>query len=338
MIKLNTLKTQGLFDGKFTKLFKSLYEELSVKPFPDKLGKCPSSLMPYLETIYGAFDLDVPKLSKFDDSSLFVDKKAKDGKRVIVAFSGGKDSVALTLKLLHAGYKPLLFFTNGINKSYTKEVDSAKAIASKLGCELVMYSVQIKGKKEYIEHPMKNQFILAAMVDEGLKVGIHKFAFGTTKEDVVELISNDYMLSDGYEMFTSIEKFYKHYIKDFKILIPLANETESICLVNEYGKDLLGMIYSCMLPVRCKKNIVSKNEAKFGIKLLPNRCGSCYKCCQESMVLNELGWDFPDEYIEHCHDVINNAQDNFDKTTKGNDDRPWVDYDIIAKYRGKVKR
>lgn len=329
----NKLKTQFLFDGKFTKLFKSIYEQTSVKPLPNEIC-APVTLVPYLDTLYGAFNQRYRlNLKSFDIPTITCQKSD----HVMVAYSGGKDSVACVLKLKKQGFIPHLFFMNGINKSYTSEMATAILTAKKLGCDITIYDVTITGKKEYVEHPIKDQFILAVMVDEGLKRNIYKYAFGTGYEDNVEIVSNDYQLSDAYEMFTSISKFYSNYIEPFKIFIPLRNETESVCeiLSSEYP-DLIFESYSCMMPLRYRDNIIKANERKYDIKLLPNNCGSCDKCCLINIMLQKIGYvNYPDSFIQHCWDVLHKMEDDQLDSIISQDDsmnHKWIDNNIIKMY------
>ena len=98
----NKLKTQFLFDGKFTKLFKSIYEQTSIKPLPKEIY-APFTLIPYLDTLYGAFKQSYRINPKpFDDIPNYCFPQNDD---VMVAYSGGKDSVACVLKLKKQGYK-----------------------------------------------------------------------------------------------------------------------------------------------------------------------------------------------------------------------------------------
>lgn len=330
----NKLKTQFLFDGKFTKLFKSIYEQTSVKPLPSNIY-APLTLVPYLDTLYGAFKQSYHVTPKSFDVNKY---QFEQNDNVMVAYSGGKDSVACVLKLKKQGYTPHLFFMNGINKSYTQELEVAKSTAEQLNCDITIRNVTITGKKEYVEHPIKDQFILAAMVDEGLKRNIYKYAFGTCKGDNINIVSNDYQLSDAYEMFTSVSKFYSNYIERFKILIPLQSETESVCIIlsNQQYSDLIFKSYSCMMPLRYRNNIIKANQRKYDIKLLPNNCGSCDKCCSINIMLQKIGYvNYPDSFIQHCWDVLHNMEDSQLDSIISQDDsmnHNWIDNETIKRY------
>lgn len=328
------VSTMGMFDGIFTKTMKNIFIECSKKPLPDTI-KTNKNMQEYLDMLGSCFKKEIV----VEDNEIVIPKQTGPfyKNKVIVAFSGGKDSVACALKLIDKGYKPVLFFVNGVNRSYTMELDYAKKNAEILGCELVVYSIKISGKSDFIENPTKNHFILGLMVDEGLKRGINKYAFGSVQTDRIDTISNEYMLSDCYDLMKCIESsFFQKYIKGFKLLIPLKNETESFCIINKYDVSILNSCYSCMTPVRYKSNLIKRNEKKYDVKLLPNRCGSCYKCCQEAKILQELGAvDYNEEFLNHCDEIIDKIQVKFDATASNKDDEPWIDYDIIEEYKMK---
>lgn len=325
--------TNGLMDGQFTKMWKQIYTQFSSKSDIYNVRGC-DGLEKYVSCLNVVLGnkviLDkVFKLRKLDD-------REYDEEKVVVGFSGGKDSLACVLQLLDDGYKPILFYVDGINRSYTSELDHAKLLADKLGLELYVYSLKVTGKCDFIENPTKNQFILSLMVDYGVKQNINKYAFGTVWSDKLETISSEYMLSDCFDLMVATEEFYKKYIPYFEIIVPLEDETESYCIIDKCDRnDLLGLCYSCMTPIRYKKNIVSKNVQKYGVDLLPNRCGSCYKCCQEALILSELGIvKYDKSFLSHCADIIDKFQEKLDSTSLEIDEKPWVNMEIISKYKG----
>lgn len=332
-----TVETKGLFDGQFTKMWKKLYIRFSSKPIPDII-ETDINLDSYVSLLSKSFCKDI--LLSPMDLNLKHHNQVFDEEKVVVAFSGGKDSLACVLKLLDDGYKPILFYVDGINRSYsTYELEHAKSTAELLNLDLYIYKLKISGKCDFIENPIKNQFILSLMVDYGLKYDINKYALGTMSTDTLDSISNEYMLSDCYELLMATESFYRQYIRYFELLIPLADETESYCVIKSFDKlDLLAECFSCMTPLRYKQNIIKTNERKYNVSLLPNRCGSCYKCCQEALILSEMGAvQYDSGFISHCNEIIDKMQIKFDKTANTSDDKSWVNYDMIRKYNIKRK-
>lgn len=337
-MRMVTVKTENeLFDGCFTKLFKDLYIRFSDRNFPYELPY-PKELSLYLDGLYQSYDKEYKLVENKFNIKIPNKKFDIHDDRVIVAFSGGKDSLADVLVLQELGYKPILWFTKGINRSYTnEEYEHSKILADKLGLEMIVYTVHVSGKCDFFENPVKNQFILAQMVDYGLKKGISNYSFGTYIDAYLDEISTDYMLSDGTYMFENVQEFYNAFIPELDIVIPLISATEAWYEICRKDTHLLLDTYSCMTPLRYKKNLIKNNEKKYNIKILDGRCGSCYKCCNELAVLTYFGvLDYPDEFIKHCKDVTLNfyarykSKELMDEITSSD----WVDEEYIKKLSG----
>lgn len=331
------VETKNLLDGQFTRLFKDLYIKTSEKPLPFELPY-PYEMKPYLDVLYGSIGSEY----RFTENKFLLRQKCQNAdvhdSRCLCAFSGGKDSVANALLLRDIGYEPILFFVKGINRSYPQEYEISLELANELGMEIVTYNLKVSGKCDFIENPTKDQFILALMVDYGIKYNIINYSFGCCREDEVDGISTEYMLSDGYEMFKAIEQFYQKFVHGFNLANFLENETHSFYEVCKHDVKLLDKTYSCMTPLRYKQNIIKANERKYGIKLLPHRCGSCYKCCGEAITLNLFGvTNYSDAFIEHCKSVLDKtADDKFNDTVKDTNksgNTEWVSTEYILKYR-----
>lgn len=326
-----SIKTNGLFDGPFTKLFKDLYIKTSAKPLPSELPY-PVELRPYLDTLYGACGHSYSLVDNKFQLRKYTGLDVHDA-RCLCAFSGGKDSVANVLILRDLGYEPILFFVKGINRSYPQEYDIALALANELQMEIVTYVVNVAGKCDFVENPTKDQFILALMVDYGLKLGILNYSFGCCKDDGVPSISAEYMLSDGWEMFETVELFYQSFIDGFNIVNFLDNETESFYEICKRDWHILDKTFSCMLPLRYREGTRNKNEQKFGISFLPNRCGcSCYKCAQETLILDLLGKKpIGSDLREHCIDILRKNSSRLGVKDMDDFMSEWIDMKYIRK-------
>ena len=87
----------------------------------------------------------------------------------------------------------------------------------------------------------------------------------------------------------------------------------------EHHPNVLNDIYSCISPHRFNASLREHNEKKYNVKLLNGRCGSCFKCCMEAILLAELNYyDKNSEFINHCWDILaksknSHRKDLFDK-------------------------
>lgn len=284
----------------FTNMFLKYYIDFSVKPLQKKI-KAPELLKQYFDVIYNSFN----SLYVFENILFECHYSIENNNKILVAFSGGRDSLATTIKLQKMGYLPILFFVDGINRSYPNERNAVKTLSKKLNLDLIIENIYVTGKCDFIENPVKNQFILSMMVDYGINNRISKFSFGCVLDDNITNVNADYMLSDASELFKLITPFFKKHIDNFKIINPIKNETESIIILNK--TNLLILTESCMLPMRYKTKLIENNVKKFDFDFykLGNRCGSCYKCCQEILTLDLIKTiNISYELRLHCWKVL----------------------------------
>ena len=287
--------------GYFGKLFTKLYEDISNQD--PKVGTVcfkdyPHEIKPFIEKVYPTesivFDGNTEEIKKF---------KVEENKKVLMGFSGGKDSTAVVLKLKKQGYEPILFFVKGVNRAYPNEIDSAKVLAEKLDCPIIIYEASYKGKMYYGENPIKNQYILALLLDYGLQNDISMYCMGDCGKDSLQEANRHYNWSDSQEMFIAFEKFVKSRFPQYKKLSIISGERDSYeeIILNGHEK-LFPDILSCVLPYRYRRMRKEGNEKKFGITLMKNRCGSCVKCCLDYVYFYRHGVVTPkdEKFYEHC--------------------------------------
>jgi hypothetical protein len=222
---------------------------------------------------------------------------------VIVGFSGGKDATAATLKLLARGKRPVLYYVGGINRAYPGERQACADIANALGLELIVQEVRVTGKQDWVENPIKNQYILALMVDYGARVGITEFCQGNLMCDTVETQAFGSGFSDSYEMFDACTPFFQKILPGYCYHQGLLkNDTDSLLTVYKYAPNLFPLIHSCMTPIRYHKPLRRRNNEKYGVTLMPHECGSCYKCCLKWLHFNRASEN--PAFTEHCYTIL----------------------------------
>ncbi len=67
------------------------------------------------------------------------------------------------------------------------------------------------------------------------------------------------------------------------------SDTQSIKYVATHAPQFLPIVQSCMTTARVHGMLRARSCKLVGYELLPSRCGYCYKCCREWLVLKELG-------------------------------------------------
>lgn len=221
--------------------------------------------------------------------------------RAMVAFSGGKDSTAAAIKLRAMGKTVGLYYMGGINPSYPHERRAALQLAAALDMRIATRQAKLSGTSNHTENPVKNQYILAHMVEFGRISGISEYASGALADDRCADLAFGSGYSDGRELFEAADPLLATAVDGYLYHHGLVkNNTDSLLTIAKASPGLLAHTLSCMMPDRYKGNLKLGNEKKYGVKLMPGRCGSCYKCASEWLHLALLGaiaWN--DGFAEH---------------------------------------
>jgi hypothetical protein len=223
-------------------------------------------------------------------------------RHVVVLFSGGKDSLAAALKLRADGLSPVLLHIRGINGSaYAHEAQAARDVAAACGMPLREVLVKLAGKSAHVENPTKN--LVLALLGAGAAVmwGAGSVALGMLKADT-HAQNIRCGISDNVALalpgFAAIEAT----VPGLRMIpAPLPNDCESFRRVLSDCPEALPLLSSCMGGQRFKKSLSEGNASRFGVRLLPGRCGSCYKCALEQIVLAAIeGEVLPAPWAKHC--------------------------------------
>ena len=233
-----------------------------------------------------------------------IDKQINNIKRnnnVVVAFSGGKDSTATALKMRDIGKNVYLFYVKGINKAYPDEMEHAIELANKLGMPIHIESVKQTGYTSFKESPIKNQLIASMALDYAIENNIGcSVAFGDFTTDNVNNSQFMESWSDTQEMWSAWVDFVRTYVPNIELIIPFKTYNETLDVISD-NPQILESVCGCILPYRFRKVTRNNNEKKYGISLLPNRCGSCWKCCTEYIFLADKGvLPLNLEFYKHC--------------------------------------
>lgn len=235
--------------------------------------------------------------------------------KVVVAFSGGLDSVYQTLILKEKGYDVRLLHISNLN-SYTngQEKRVVKDFAKKTNLPLleIPFSAKTKGeyKKHWQENPFKDFLIYSACVDYMYAREVYNISCG----DDLRLSYKDAVLetniSDARELTLAFFEDLKKAI-DFNFISVDASvkKDERIKYIREKG--FIDDYYSCVTAGRLNQYLRKYNMDKFNIQLEKYNCGNCRKCCFHSLsdyYYNNVS--FPQEYIDHCWNKISIGADN----------------------------
>lgn len=259
-----------------------------------------------------------------------VDICGLNDRALIICFSGGKDSLAAIKHYQRMGYDITLYHITGLNKSYTTEHESVKTLAKKLKLPLVIEDISYKGQHEWIEHPLKN-IIMAGMALNyalnhkiGYKVAVGNFYTARLDDNVFEVCAGDCI-----EMWRAWERCIKTIIPKFHVFVPLINYHQSYnLLIRNHAASLIPDVQSCMTPNRFRNLFKERTETKFHMKLLPNRCGCCWKCAVEYIWLCDHTQlcDVDKNYYMHCLQILQNNCKKERNMIYNNISDLWDDY------------
>ena len=224
---------------------------------------------------------------------------------MIVCISGGKDSVALVKYYIDKGYNVYLYHMHGINKVYPDEADAVSRVAEYFNLPLFVDNIVLSGTQDFVEHPMKNYIIANGAIHYAIRehLGIN-IAFGNFNESYLE--DNDFNVCAGdcMDMWYAYEKIVRRYLPEFTMNVPFKTNQDTIDILKDDMK-LLELCVSCMSPYRFRDYWKKRTEKKYGVQLMPNRCGCCWKCCAEYITYTDLGlleFDLP--YYLHCVEIL----------------------------------
>ena len=152
---------------------------------------------------------------------------------------------------------------------------------------------------------MKNMIIANGAINYALdnKLGVN-IAFGNFNESYLESNQFDVCGGDCMDMWYAYDKIIRKVIPEFTMNIPLHNSQESLDIIEDHF-DLLPLTVSCISPYRFRDYWRKRTQKKYGIELLENRCGCCWKCCVEFMHYSDRNlFDFNMKYYLHCFQIL----------------------------------
>ena len=292
----------------------ALYADLSVIEQPKKL--VPMTLDKSFKDILKVFEDEagVERDYKFVDEGIKpLELPTFDPKNIIVCFSGGKDSFGVARHYQKLKYNVYLYHLKGLNATYCGEFSEhlvAQKAADYMGLPLIVEEVSYTGYHDYFEHPMKNMIMASRALSWGVRNGITtKIAVGTFKTAFLEDNSFKVCAGDCVEMWKVYDKVIRRIVPKYKTLIPNENYQTAYNIIKD-EPQALEVLISCMTPNRFRKSFRKRTIDKYGIDLLPNRCGCCWKDCVEYIWFADKGLvPLNKRYYIHCLEVLANSHE-----------------------------
>ena len=222
---------------------------------------------------------------------------------IVLAFTGGKDSIAAALKYKKMGKNVFLYHMKHVNKSFSDEWECAKKCAELLGLPLHIDDIQLKGNHIWMEHPMKNMIIANGALSWGIRSRIGtNIAFGNYSSSYLDDNPFDRCAGDCVDMWETYEKIIQRIIPDFKVDITLENLGETLSIImNPTHRELLENSLSCLCRHSLRQYRHDWVLNKYYVNLPARRCGSCYKCCVEYVYMADHNLiEFSEDYYRYC--------------------------------------
>ena len=256
-----------------------------------------------------------------------------ESKTVVLAFSGGKDSLAATLKYMECGYKIYLYHLRGLKATtYPDEWKSAQELAQKLNLPLIIEDIKFSGKLEFPEHPLKNIIIANNMLQWCIRNGIGaEIAFGNYESTYLDSTAFYYAGDDCIDMYDAYENIMNEVMPDLIVGIALDNLNDTLETIAKH-KEYLPFCQSCLGAHRFREYNRKHVLDKYGVQLMPHRCGVCWKCALEYIYMADHNvLEYNEEYYKHCLDVLkkaNKRENKIEFTTIENLWDIYFSYDI----------
>lgn len=235
----------------------------------------------------------------------FTVDKLPDNNKVMLALSGGLDSVYFLYKLIERGYDVTAIHIEGLNKSSAKvEAEQARKVAQKAGAKFK--KIGFKTPPQCMpDNPFKNQLILSIMLDYGIEQGCYHYAIGSDWTTPLAEAKVGFTITDCIEVNEAFWAGVKQRFPQAELLFIDDNVKKYERLQYLFKKNALNDVSSCIAPQRFRKHWHDMNVNKYGIELMAGRCGSCYKCSMEYILLVEAGLIKKDaNYYQHCWDIL----------------------------------
>ena len=293
---------EGLFIN-YSKDALDIYKYLNPEVFPSDLTVL-NIFEHCLKEIYRIHNQDV-ELYIQD----FIPMIIPENNRVLLAFSGGLDSMYQAFYLKDKGYGVTLFHVKNMNY-YTngKEYQVVEEFSTKYNFDFVVYSFKQNTKenpykKHWRENSFKNILLYTMMLDYCCHCGIHYISSG----DDLRLNPKDCVIGTNVaDVHTVNLSFFEDVKKKFNIDVIWTNpEHKGIRLQKLQELGALDNFYSCVNPGRFNQSNHNRIQNKFNVKIEKWNCGVCRKCAFHSLLrYYYLHENYPQDFIDFCWSKI----------------------------------
>ena len=317
MARARYIEIERGFKGAMARSVLPLYNVFAGADLPAAV-KAPRGLGDAVRAVYARMGEAEPAVIGYDAAT--VEVRAADANAAAVGFSGGLDSAYIALRMAADGKEVTLFHVSGLNGQFPDEERKARAFAAASGLRMVECGVRHTGREAHPDNPFKNQLIMALMADWGAANGIASFALGSDWCTHIQECEVGWTLTDSVEVNEAFLAWAEQVMPGYSLTFIPSDVKKAQRLEYVAGKGLLEHVASCISPHRFKRHLAQANAEKYGVELMDGRCGSCFKCCMEWLLLRRIG-AAPDNaaFEAHCWDVLANGRNSHRRDLFGAD-------------------
>lgn len=281
-----------------------IYKELNLETFSKNL-EISDIFSDSLKKIIEKHGQDV----KIKENHRYSYKEVEKNNKVLLAFSGGLDSMYQALKLREQNFDVTLFHVKNMNY-YTngKETQVVQEFSKKFLYPIIYTSFKQNTKdnlykKFWKENSFKNILLYCLMIDYAISNNIYNLSSG----DDLRLNIKDSVVgtnvADAREVNLAFVEDLKQYTNLNFIFTNPCDKAQRIRYLMNY--NALDMFYSCVNPGRFNQLNHHRIEQKFNIKLEHWNCGVCRKCAFHSLLRHYyLNEPYTKEFIDFCWEKI----------------------------------
>ena len=312
----------------FSEAFVNLYDTFNRETFDTEV-QILDGFQPFVELVYSGFGFPLPKM---DAAPVQMPENMKDvdPAGVLVAVSGGLDSIAQMLSLKESGFNVTAYTMANMNRSCAGQEHKAMlAVCAKAGVPVVEakfvgnFKKDNPYRKHWAENPIKNQMIMATMVDWCIENGIRKISLGEKDNFFIRDCVPGTNFTDASEVSrTFMECVGRHVGIDYITMDLGLTKFDELKLAMKHGVE--NLLFSCFSG-RASSMCHELNQRKYGVSLWRNNCGcSCRKCAHYNLLLHYGGVKtFPQEFLDACwrklystRELANTFNPKMDEKTK----------------------
>lgn len=296
-------------DRTFTNLGIDLYNVFNKEVF-NKYVSYPSEFDDWIKLIYNKFNNEIIYRQNYVLPKITLNNTNNN---VLLACSGGLDSVYQGIQLRQMGYNPIYYHIQNVNSyengnSYKTLIEASKKLNIKLVTGKLSRNYKSNYNKYWAENPIKNQMILFTMIDYCKEHDINKICMDGSWEFNIDDVTAGVDVADAPENYDLWLKGINCYIDNLEF-IRTSHDISKFDKIKELDElGLMDDIYSCLGAGRFNKYRHDLTEEKYNIKLFSNNCGHyCRKCAHHNLLMHYSNYKtFPQEFIDKCWYIMNN--------------------------------